>query len=114
MITANGGYLTKHAFGIYSSEPPAVDFQYGNMQAEIDVTPKREWLVNHDREVMIESCTVMYQAGEPAVGHAACLTAEGKRTWVNTEGRQLAVEMTQSEFCGRRASINGEGVLSIL
>jgi len=62
---------------------------------------------------MIEFHTVMYQAGEPAVGHAACLTADAKRTWANTKDRQLAVEMTQSEFCGRRASINGEGVLSI-
>jgi acetyl-CoA C-acetyltransferase len=114
LITANGGYLTKHAFGVYSSEPPAVDFQYANLQAEVDVTPKREWLVNHHGEVMIESYTVMYQDGEPAVGHAACLTADGKRTWANTQDRQLAIEMTQSEFCGRRASINGEGVLSIL
>ena len=114
LITANGGYLTKHAFGIYCSEPPAVDFQYANLQSEVDLTPKREWLVNHDGEVVIESYTVMYKDGEPAVGHAACLTADGKRTWANTEDRQLAIEMTQSEFCGRRASINGEGVLSIL
>jgi acetyl-CoA C-acetyltransferase len=114
LITANGGYLTKHAFGVYSSEPPAVDFQYENLQAEVDVTPKREWLVDHDGEVMIESYTVMYEAGEPVIGHAACLTADGKRTWANTEDRQLAAEMTQSEFCGRRASINGEGVLNIL
>jgi len=45
---ANGGYLTKHAFGYYSSEPPAVVFQHENMLAEVEVTPKREWLVNHD------------------------------------------------------------------
>ena len=99
---------------IQQRHSPAVDFQYENLQAEVDVTPKRGWLVDHDGEVMIESCTVMYQAGEPAVGHAACLTADGKRTWANTEDRQLASEMTQSEFCGRRASINGAGVLSIL
>ena len=62
---------------------------------------------------MIEFHTVMYQAGEPAIGHAACLTADGKRTWANTKDRQLAVEMTQSEIFGHRASINGEGVPSI-
>jgi hypothetical protein len=44
---------------------------------------------------MIEFHTVMYQAGEPAVGHAACVTADGKRTWANTKDLQLAVEMTQ-------------------
>ena len=48
LIAANGGYLTKPAFGYYSSEPPAVDFQHENILAEVEVTPKREWLVNHD------------------------------------------------------------------
>lgn len=114
LITANGGYLTKHAFGVYSSAPPAMDFQYENLQSEVDATPKREWVVDHDGEVVIESYTVMYESGEPAVGHAACLTPDGKRTWANTEDRELSREMTQAEFCGRRASINGEGVLSIL
>lgn len=114
LITANGGYLTKHAFGIYSSAPPARDFQHGSPQAEVDALPKRDWLVDHDGEVEIESYTVMYEKGEPAIGHAACLNADGKRTWANTQDRDLAREMTQAEFCGRRASINGEGVLRVL
>jgi acetyl-CoA C-acetyltransferase len=114
LITANGGYLSKHAFGVYSSEAPEADFQHANLQAEVDATPSREWLVDHDGEVMIESYTVMYDKSGPAVGHAACLTADGKRTWANTEDKQLADEMTRTEFCGRRASINGEGVLNIL
>ncbi len=114
LITANGGYLTKHAFGVYSSEAPASDFQHANLQSEVDVTPKRQWLVDHDGEAVIESYTVMYDSTGPAVGHAACLTADGKRTWANTEDRQLADEMTRNEFCGRRASINGKGVLNIL
>jgi acetyl-CoA C-acetyltransferase len=114
LITANGGYLSKHSFGVYSSEPPAQDFQHQNLQAEVDATPKREWLVDHDGEVVIESYTVMYGSDGPAVGHAACLTADGKRTWANTEDKDLAVEMTQQEFCGRRAKINGAGVLDIL
>lgn len=42
LIAANGGDLTKHAFGKYSSEPPAVAFHDENMQAEVGVTPKRE------------------------------------------------------------------------
>ncbi len=114
LVTANGGYLTKHAFGIYSTEPPVKDFQYQNLQAEVDRMPKKEWLVDHSGEVMIESYTVMYGADGPTVGHAACLTADGKRTWANTEDKDLALEMTRREFCGRRATINGEGVIDIL
>lgn len=113
LITANGGYLTKHAFGIYSAEPPEKDFQYANLQADVDVTPSREWLVDYDGEVVIESYTVMYGPNGATVGHVACLNAEGKRTWANTEDLDLVTEMTQSEFCGRRARINGAGVLNI-
>ena len=113
MITANGGYLTKHAFGIYCAEPPEKDYQHADLQAEVDATPSRQWLVDYDGEVVIESYTVMYGPDGAMTGHIACLTAEGKRTWANTEDQELAGEMTQSEFCGRRARINGAGVLSI-
>ncbi len=109
LVTANGGYLTKHAFGIYSSAPPEKDFQHADMQAEVDRTPARQWLVDYCGEVMIESCTVMYDEQGPSIAHAACLTADGKRTWANSQDRELAAEMTRSEFCGRRATIDGHG-----
>ncbi len=38
---ANGGYATKHAFGVYSTTPPANAFQHGSPQAEVDALPKR-------------------------------------------------------------------------
>lgn len=69
--------------------------------------------MDYDGEVVIESYTVMYGPDGVMTGHIACLTAEGQRTWANTEDQDLAGEMTQSEFCGRRARINGAGVLSI-
>jgi acetyl-CoA C-acetyltransferase len=112
LITANGGYLTKHAFGIYSAEPPARDYQYANLQSEVDVMPSREWLVDYDGEVAIESYTVMYSPDGVNVAHAACLTADGERTWANSKDQDLVSEMTRAEFCGRRARINGAGVLS--
>jgi acetyl-CoA C-acetyltransferase len=113
LITANGGYLSKHAFGIYSSQPPEKDFQYADLQADVDKTPSREWLIDYDGEVDIESYTVMFGPDGASMGHAACLTDDGKRTWANTEDMDMLTEMTQTEFCGRRARINGAGVLSI-
>ncbi len=113
MITANGGFLTKHAFGIYSTQPPATDFQHQNVQAEVDQEPTREYLVDFEGEVVIESYTVMYGPEGPMQGHAACLTADGKRTWANTSDKDMMQAMTESEFCGRRAVINeGEFTLS--
>ena len=42
MVTANRGYLTKHAHGIYSSTPPQHPFQHENVQAQVDTTGDRE------------------------------------------------------------------------
>ena len=40
LITANGGYLTKHSFGVYSTEPPAHEFRWEDVQSEVDAEPK--------------------------------------------------------------------------
>lgn len=114
VITANGGYLTKHAFGVYSAMPPEKDFQHRNVQPEVDATPARTSLVDYDGEVVIESYTVMFAGEGPAVGHAACLTPDGSRTWANTEDPEVMKAMTEQEFCGRRARIDGAGNLSVL
>lgn len=112
-ITANGGFLTKHAFGIYSTEPPPRDFSHQNLQDEVDQCPSRDWLVDYAGDVTIESYSVMYGAAGPAVAHTACLTADGKRTWANTTDTEVMAAMTTEEFCGRAASIDGAGNLTV-
>ncbi|MBV1906989.1 MAG: acetyl-CoA acetyltransferase [Pseudomonadales bacterium] len=110
MITANGGYLTKHAFGIFSATPPQFDFRHQNVQDEVDATPTRNAVDEHEGKVTIESYTVMYGSDGPASGHAALLLPDGRRTWGYTDDRDLMQEMTQSEFCGKPATIDLKGV----
>ena len=112
-ITANGGYLTKHAFGVYSTEAPDVDFQHADVQAEVDQEPTRDWLAEYDGEATIESYTVMFGAAGPEVAHAACLTPDGKRTWANCTEMDVMTAMTTEEFCGLPVSIDGAGTLSM-
>ncbi len=114
LITANGGYLAKHAFGIYSTEPPEHGFQHADLQAEVDLTPRREAVVNFDGEVTAESYTVMYGDDGPQVGHVSCLTPDGRRTWANATSKEVVNAMTQEEFCGKSARIDGEGNIEFL
>jgi len=113
LITANGGFLTKHAFGVYSTEPPARDYQHENLQAEVDQCPRRSWVTDHTGSVQVESYTVMFAGDKPVVGHAACLTADGVRTWANTYDPDLVQEMMQRDFCDTAASIDGQGNLRV-
>lgn len=113
LVTANGGYLTKHAMGVYSTDAPASDFQCIEVQDEVDALPKRDCVVDHDGDVTIESYTVMFGADGPTIGHVACLLPDGRRTWANTEDQDVMSAMTREEFCGRSGRVDGTGNLAI-
>src|SRR5829696_8685966 len=42
LCTANGGYLTKHALGVYAARPPARGFRWESVQEEVDALPARD------------------------------------------------------------------------
>ena len=113
MITANGGYLTKHAFGIYSSEQPPEGFKHEDVQAEVDATFFREAVDEHEGEVTVESYTVMYGPSGPVTGHTACLLPDGRRTWANVTDADTLLEMTRSEFCGKTGVVSKDGDIAL-
>jgi acetyl-CoA C-acetyltransferase len=112
LCTANGGFLTKHALVVYSSEPPPRAFRHEDVQALVDATPRREALLDYAGEATIEGYTVDYVGDAPALGHAAVRTPDGKRAWANTQERELALAMTREEFCGRRVRVK-DGALEL-
>ncbi len=112
LCTANGGYLTKHAFVVYSTEPPERPFRHEDLQSRVDATPRRQALVDYEGEATIESYTVEFESDAPALGHAACLTPDGKRTWANSPDANVAAAMTREEFCGKRVRVK-DGVFEV-
>ncbi|MGA1677176.1 MAG: acetyl-CoA acetyltransferase [Pseudomonadales bacterium] len=105
LITANGGYLTKHAFGVYAAEPPAQPFQHQNVQAEVDATPARDVAMTHNGSATVESYTVMYGADAPSIAHVVCRLSDGRRTWANCSDPEIMLAMTREEFCGRPVTL---------
>ena len=63
-------FITKHAFGVYSSAPPGQHFRHDEPQTVVDATPTREVAPGYAGPVAIESYTVMYGADGPNVGLA--------------------------------------------
>lgn len=105
MITANGGYITKHSFGIYSSEAPARPYQHANLQEAVDATPKREVVIGHEGSGTVEGYSVMYGPEGVTKGFVAARLADGRRAWGISNDTDLLQSMTEEEFCGRQVHL---------
>jgi acetyl-CoA C-acetyltransferase len=114
LCSANGGYTTKHAMGLYSTEPPAGGFKWEDVQAEVDsITAAKDFAEEHEGAVTIESYTVMHERdGSMNNAIAACLTPDGARTWATSTDADVMKAMTSDELVGRAASIAG-GLLQL-
>ncbi|MCU1453068.1 MAG: acetyl-CoA acetyltransferase, partial [Acidimicrobiales bacterium] len=114
LCTANGGWITKHAFGVYSSRPPATPFRHHDAQAEVDALPCRELVEEHDGAVTVESSTVMHdRSGEPETACLALLLADGRRAWGTSEDASLMDELMTEETAGRPGHLAPDGVFHL-
>ncbi|MCE9622879.1 MAG: acetyl-CoA acetyltransferase [Actinomycetia bacterium] len=114
LVWANGGYATKHSFGVYGTNPPS-SFQHSRPQAEIDALPRRELadVADATGSATIEAYTVMHNRdGEPETAFAACLLADGRRAWGTSADAQLAAAMCDGEWVGRATQLTDEGHLA--
>ena len=112
LVTSNGGFITQHAFGIYSTAPPPTGFRHAKPQDQVDATPIRHVAPTFAGAVEIESYTVMYNNDGPDIGLAACRLDDGRRTWGNTREADVLAAMVSEEFCGRAATIDATGALA--
>jgi acetyl-CoA C-acetyltransferase len=114
MCTANGGFITKHAIGIYSTEPPSNGFRWADAQAEADAaTSPRDVVAEYDGTVNVETWTVMHsREGDPENGIAAVLLPDGRRAWGTTQDQEVLKQMTVEEFAGREAYLSADGTLT--
>jgi acetyl-CoA C-acetyltransferase len=115
LVWGNGGYATKHSFGVYSTEPVADGFRSDSPQAEIDAMPQRELAepVDAAGPATVEAYTVMHSRdGEPETGIAACLLTDGRRAWGMSTEAGLAAAMCEGEWIGTRVNLTDTGILT--
>ena len=114
LVWANGGYTTKHAFGVYATEPGTTEFRHAYPQDQIDAMPRRELAEAADAAgtATVEAYTVMHgREGQPETGLAACLLADGRRAWGTSSDEALAAAMCEGEWVGRTITLDGEGTI---
>ena len=115
LCTANGGFLTKHAMGVYSTEPPINGFRWSDVQDAVDAeTTPRDAVGEHEGPVTIESWTVMHdRAGTPETGFAALLLPDGRRAWGTTKESDALKAMVVDDMVGRAAHLATDGQLTL-
>jgi acetyl-CoA C-acetyltransferase len=116
LVWANGGFTTKHAFGIYSTTPPRMPFRHAYPQAEIDALPRRELAESAEAAgtATIEAYTVMHSRdGDPETALAACLLADGRRAWGTASDLATATALCAGEWVGREVELDPAGTLLV-
>jgi len=113
LVSANGGFLTKHAIGLYSTEPPAAGYQAADVQDRVDQVPTTPVAEDHTGAVTVEAYTVMHNLDGPEVGLCALRTPDGARTWGRVTDMAAAAAMTTEEAIGQAGSLDSEGVVSL-
>jgi acetyl-CoA C-acetyltransferase len=112
LVTANGGYLTKHAMGIYGAEPPTAGFRWESCQSAVDALPRREVATDVGGEVDVEAYTVMHaRDGSAEQAFAALRTPDGRRAWGRSGEPALLEAMEAEEWVGRPVRIDAEGTI---
>jgi acetyl-CoA C-acetyltransferase len=117
LVWANGGYLTKHSFGIYAATPPPGGFRHDRPQQLIDELPMRA-LADADEAaaaaVEIEAYTVMHdRGGTPELAITACRLADGRRAWATSSEPGTTMALTAGEWVGRKVDVDTRGTLHV-
>ena len=115
LVWANGGYATKHAFGVYS---------HRRRRPTASVTPTRRtrstrcpdasWpsrstpRAGDDRGVHGDALTATVH---PETAIAACLLADGRRAWGTSTDADLAAAMCDGEWVGRAVTLDDAGTM---
>ena len=115
LVTANGGHVDKHAFGVYSTRPPEQGFRWDRPQEQIDAAATPVPVEGEHRgPATIEAWTVMHgRDGAPERGHAACRTPSGARTWGVTDDAAVMELFEQRDVAGTEVVLGEDGRLDL-
>jgi len=115
LVTANGNYVTKHSFGVYSTVPtegPWIRENPSVYQSELDARPKPAFTETPAGAATIETYTVLNRRSGPEKGIViGRLSATGERFISNVGDGDVGAlnELQSNEGVGRAGSVRPDG-----
>ena len=84
-----------------STMPPATPYRHADLQAEVDVLPRRDLAETVDGPVAVESSVVMHdRESTPQKAIVSCLLDDGRRAWGSTTDSDAMTRFTTEETAG--------------
>jgi acetyl-CoA C-acetyltransferase len=113
LCSANGGFVTKHAIGLYSTEPPPQPFRHADVQDEVDRYPSREVVEDYTGPATLESYTVMHGHDGPEVALTSALTPDGRRVLGSNRNRATMTALMEREHIGQPVEVGPRASIEI-
>ena len=113
LITANGGYLTKHSFGVYSTEP-AGEFRWEDVQPAVDSEPTTVGPVEWEGTGTVESWTTPFDRdGQPEKAFLAVRTPDDARVLAVITDPVAAAETVRDDIAGAKVAVAADGTATL-
>ncbi|MGX9672723.1 acetyl-CoA acetyltransferase [Mycobacterium sp. HM-7] len=114
LITANGGYLTKHSFGVYSTQPPAHEFRWEDVQSEVDAEPTVVAEADWSGTGTVETWTTpVTREGAPEKVFVAVRTPSGSRALAVITDASQAAASTREDLAGATVTVKPDGTAGL-
>ncbi|MBJ7387784.1 MAG: hypothetical protein JHC55_25200, partial [Mycolicibacterium sp.] len=115
LITANGGYLTKHSFGIYGAKPPADEFRWQEVQSEVDAEPTRVAEGDWTGTGTVETWTTPFtREGAPEKAFVAVRTPSDTRALAVLTDASDAQASVDGDIAGAKVRVDAGGRATLL
>jgi acetyl-CoA C-acetyltransferase len=114
LITANGGYLTKHSFGVYGTEPPPSGFRWEDMQPVVDREVTRPAAVQWQGRGTVESWTTPFDRdGQPEKAFLAVRTTDESRALALIADKAAAELTVGEDIAGAAVDVHADGTATL-
>jgi acetyl-CoA C-acetyltransferase len=114
LITANGGYLTKHSFGVYGSEPSAHEFRWEDVQSTVDAEPTRAAEVEWTGVGTVEAWTTPFgRDGAAEKAFLAVRTPDDSRTLAVIADAAEADVTVREDIAGAKVAVHPDGTANL-
>jgi len=115
LVTANGGYLTKHSFGVYGAVPPSTEFRWEDVQPAVDAEPTRVAEEDWTGVGTVETWTTPFSRdGAPEKVFLAVRTPDETRALAVLTDASEAEASIREDIAGAKVRVHADGTAGLL